>query len=245
VPRRPLIGIGCEFERHPEHRVRDQSVLFRTYTDAVAGAGGVPVVIPLVEDRAVLAAMLERLDGLVFPGGEDVPPATYGQEPHPTIKPMTREAYELHAALTELVMENRKPLLAICAGQQIVNVALGGTLIQDIASQTGTTVRHHTFGPGHDPSHDVEVDPGSRLGAILGQRRARVNSAHHQAVDRLADRLVVTARCPDDGIIEAVELPDHPFLVCVQWHPERIADSDSSRKLFSAFLTACGNASES
>jgi putative glutamine amidotransferase len=244
VPRRPLVGIGCEFERHPEHRVRDQSVLFRSYTDAIAAAGGVPVVIPVVEDRAALAAMVERLDGIVFPGGEDVPPAIYGQAPHPTSKPMTREAYELHAALTELVMEHRKPLLAICAGQQIVNVVFGGTLIQDIASQTGTRVRHHTFGPGHDPSHGIEVDPSSRLCNILGQRRVRVNSAHHQAVDRVADRLVVTARCPDDGIIEAVEWPEHPFFVCVQWHPERITASDSSQKLFSAFVAACGNASE-
>lgn len=245
MSRRPLIGISCEFERHPEHRVRDQCVLFRNYTDAIARAGGVPVVIPVVENRAALAAIVERLDGIVFPGGDDIPPAIYGQEPHPTIKPMTREAYDLHAILTELVIEHRKPLLAICAGQQIINVALGGTLIQDIASQTETTVRHHTFGPGRDPSHDIEVDPGGRLSEILGQRRVRVNSAHHQAVDRLADRLVVTARCPDDGIIEAVELPDHPFLVCVQWHPERIADGDSSRKLFSAFLSACGDASKS
>jgi putative glutamine amidotransferase len=129
-------------------------------------------------------------------------------------------------------------LFAICGGLQVINVALGGSLIQDIPSQIESSVCHRNPTPP-DATHEIEIEPTSRLAGILGATRATVNSAHHQAIDCVADALVITARCPDDGIIEAVEMPDQPFLVAVQWHPERYFEGDSSRRLFDAFVRAC------
>jgi len=240
-----MIGIPCELTKHREHAVRDKHTLRLTYTDAVLHGGGMPVVVPTSGDCAWLEGMFDRLDGVMLPGGEDIPPSRYGQAAHPTVTAMPDAQFETWATLIDLAVQRRKPLLAICAGIQAVNVALGGTLIQDIPSQVGPAVEHRGNNP-FDSHHDVVVDPAAALGRILGRATFETNSSHHQALDRVAEGLVVTARSPADGIIEGVELPDHPFFVAVQWHPERHYSastggelSDTSHRLFTAFVNAC------
>jgi putative glutamine amidotransferase len=233
----PLIGIACDLDVHAEYPVRDRHALRPTYTRAVRDAGGLPLIIPASNDRAQLAEVIERLDGLLLPGGDDIPPKYYGQEPHPSLSLMPDLQYETWAGLVELTLAADKPLLAICAGIQVLNVALGGTLIQDIPSQHPSPVTHRTGAP-QVASHLVEVMPESQLARLLGVTRTRVNSAHHQGLDRLAAGLEVVARCPDDELIEGVVLPGKRFCVGVQWHPERYFNETVDRRLFAAFVAA-------
>jgi putative glutamine amidotransferase len=235
----PVIGIPSELIPHAHLPIKDQNTISRGYSDAVRRNGGVPLVIPVVDDREHLSQVLDMLDGLLMPGSDDIPPARYGAGPHPTEKHMPDVQYATWAALLDQVTDRRLPILAICGGLQVANVALGGTLIQDIPSQVESAVCHHT-GTQVDATHDVDVLPDCRLAAILDAGRHRLNSAHHQAVDRVGRGLRVTARSPRDGIVEGLELPGHPFFVAVQWHPERYFDGDSSHRLFRDFLAACG-----
>ena len=238
MPHSPLIGITCELEKHADIPVKDKNALCCVYSDAVSRAGGIPVLIPVSEDRSPLAELYDNLDGIMFSGSDDIHPSRYGQQPHPSLTLMPAAEFETWVAVLHLVLAEPKPLLAICGGMQVVNVALGGSLIQDLPSQTNSTVCHHSHAHP-DALHAIDVDPGSQLSSILGSGRVTVNSAHHQAIDRLADPLTVTARCPDDGIIEAAEINNHPFLIAVQWHPERHFQHDTSQRLFSAFVAAC------
>lgn len=238
MPRAPLIGITCELEKHAEFPVKDKNILNPVYSNAILLAGGIPVIIPVSDDRTWLEELCNGLDGIMFPGGDDIPPSRYGQQPHPTLKLMPESQFESWATVLELVLRQRKPLFAICAGIQVINIAMGGSLIQDIPSQTDSAVCHHSQ-KQPDAMHDIDVEPASRLAAILGHTHVAVNSAHHQALDRVADGLVITARCSGDGIIEACEVPDHPFSVVVQWHPERDFKGDTSRQLFTTFVNAC------
>jgi putative glutamine amidotransferase len=243
LPRAPLIGITCELEKHSQIEAKDKNVLNPVYSDAIIKAGGIPVMIPVARDRSGLAQLFAGLDGVMFPGSDDVSPAHFGQAPHPSLTLMPDAQFTMWGRMLDLVVEHRKPLFAICGGVQVINVWLGGSLIQDIPSLTDSQVCHHSR-THPDATHDVEVDPDSRLAGILQRTHLPINSAHHQAIDRVAERLLVTARCPQDGIVEAAEIPDHPFLVAVQWHPERYFVGDSSRRLFSAFVDACRAARE-
>ncbi len=233
-----LIGAACELERHATVAVKDKNVLNPVYSDAILRAGGIPVLIPTGGTTAQYEQVYERLDGILLPGADDVSPALYGEEPHPSVKLIPDVQYDTWRALIELCLGRPKPLLCVCGGMQVLNVALGGSLIQDIPSQMHSPVCHHS-GTQPDAVHEIEIERGSRLGGILACKRAAVNSAHHQAIARVADGLAVTARCPEDGVIEAVEMPDHPFLVAVQWHPERIFEGETSRRLFTTFVEEC------
>jgi len=239
LPTSPVIGIPSERVYHAQVSIKDQNTVSRGYTDAVRCRGGIPLVIPVVDDQEHLPEVIARLDGLLVPGSDDIPPARYGAAPHPAEKPMPDAQYDTWAALIRLAVDRGLPTLVICGGLQAMNAALGGTLIQDIPSQVGAVVRHQS-GTHVDATHEVDVLPDSRLAEILGPGRRTINSAHHQAVDRLGAGLRVTARCPVDGIVEALELSGHPFGLAVQWHPERYFDGDSSDRLFRAFLAACG-----
>jgi len=205
------------------------------YTDALAAAGLVPVVLPPI-DPAVAVASLTDIAGLVLTGGEDIDPARFGQAPHPaTGEPHDRrDAYEL--ALAREARERRIPTLAICRGMQVMNVALGGTLIQDIPSQ-------HPSDIDHDPSrrndrvHRVAIDADSSLARIVCSTAIFTNSSHHQSVDQVGRGLEVTAKS-DDGIIEAFEPADRAWwMIGVQWHPEELTATaeDWDRRLFAAF----------
>jgi putative glutamine amidotransferase len=214
--------------------------LNEAYGRALEGAGIVPLVVPplLRPDDAV--QLLDRVDGLVLTGGEDVDPARYGAPRHGESGPAqhARDATEIALALG--ARERRLPTLAICRGIQLLNVALGGTLVQDLPSERGTGTTHDPGGDRTERTHAVSVSAGSRLAAAVGGARASlpVNSFHHQAVDRVAPSLRVTA-CSPDGVIEAAETaPDDPWWVlAVQWHPEELTAGaeEWDRGIFRAF----------
>lgn len=212
---RPLIGITvAEDDGNPAfHRLR------KDYVRSVEKAGGVPVLLAPV-DEALVPALLERVDGLVFSGGADVDPARYGHEPHPKLGPLApqRDGFEL--ALLRAAVERDVPCLCICRGHQVLNVALGGTLIQDLPSKLSGGLDHDPRKQRDELAHDVALVPGTRLHAILGgQPQVAVNSFHHQAIDTPAPGLVVCARAAD-GVIEGAELPGRRLVLGVQWHPE-------------------------
>ncbi|MBL8094479.1 MAG: gamma-glutamyl-gamma-aminobutyrate hydrolase family protein [Anaerolineales bacterium] len=243
---KPLIGLTAERWSSGYLPLPDQDVqgVLRTYVEALRGAGALPVIIPLgltEEDRQALAA---RLDGLLLPGGGDVDPAAYGEAPHPKLSddvdPL-RDALEI--GLARDAVASGLPLLAVCRGIQVLNVALGGTLIQDIPSQVPGAVRHSFFlrdAPREHLAHAVQVAEGSRLADVLGTPIVRVNSRHHQAVRDVASGLEVVAHAPD-GVIEGVELPGHPFLLGVQWHPENLQALPEMKRLFVGFVEAAAN----
>jgi putative glutamine amidotransferase len=209
------------------------------YISALTGAGLLPLVLAPV-DAALAVASLTDIAGLVLTGGEDVDPARFGQQPHAaTGAPhRARDSYEL--ALARAAFETRVPTLAICRGAQVMNVALGGTLIQDISSQAPSAIEHDLPARRLDRVHHVDVDKGSRLAEAMDATSVVTNSSHHQSVDRVASDLIVTARAKD-GIVEAVESRDDAWwMVGVQWHPEELIGTTESwdRDLFAAFAAA-------
>ncbi|MDQ2816822.1 MAG: gamma-glutamyl-gamma-aminobutyrate hydrolase family protein [Candidatus Eremiobacteraeota bacterium] len=224
-----------------------------TYRRAVECAGGDPVLLEPVEGVENIAASLAAFDGLLVPGGKDLAPHEYGGRPHPAVLADSpqRDAFELDAL--RLAKASGLPTLAICRGVQVMNVALGGSLYEDIADQyrspSGAKIRHVQT-PEHarsDTTHPVDIVGGSKTAAILGSRSLATNSMHHQALRRVAFDLaaVATAR---DGIVEAVELKEHthPFFIGVQWHPEELIDRDApSRMLFARFVREAAMRAES
>jgi putative glutamine amidotransferase len=184
------------------------------YVEAVERAGGRPLLVPPAEEG--LDETLDALDGLIFSGGSDLEPEMYGQEPHGETQGVVRERDEAELALLSAALERDMPVLAICRGSQVLNVALGGDLIQHLPELVGDEKHKHT--PGHFADHDVELEPGTRIGELLGDR-APVKSHHHQGFGRLGEGLVEAGRA-EDGTIEAVEDPSRRFALGVLWHPE-------------------------
>lgn len=206
---------------------------------AITDAGGLPVLIPVSVNTETRRQIYERLDGVLLSGGEDVTPAFYRATPHPALGRTDPDRDRAELELARWSVDDDRPLFCICRGHQLLNVALGGTLIQDIPAQVQTTIDHDS--PQRAALvHHVTVDPNSRLAAILGETSVPVNSLHHQAVDVPAPNLRVTA-CAPDGIIEGVELPGRRFVLSVQWHPEDLfRDHAMMRRLFRAFVEAAG-----
>lgn len=212
----------------------------QTYVQAVLRAGAAPLLIPHMAERHLLRAIYDRLDGLLLPGGEDVAPTRYGEVPHEKCGTPSLERDETEMALARWAVAEGMPLLAICRGIQVLNVALGGSLYQDIQAQIPGAAKHDWY-PGHPRTfrpHGAACTPGSRLAAIVGSSSLEVNSLHHQALKTLAPNLEVVARAPD-GVVEAVEVPGHPFALAVQWHPEELAAEDvQAQVLFDALVVA-------
>jgi len=203
------------------------------YAEALRQAGVEPVLISPGEPRA-----LAGLQGLLLSGGTDLNPARYGETPHPGNEEPDDARDEMETALLDEALAADLPVLAICRGMQLFNVAHGGTLIQHLDNFAAHVVRDND--PAL-PAHQILVEPGTRLAAILGEGPYAVNSRHHQAVDRVGAGLRVTARSIPDGIVEALERGDRLFALAVQWHPEDQARRDSTQsKLFEAFAEACG-----
>lgn len=230
---KPLIGIGCDIFRKSGER--DRAFAFTTYTEAVRRAGGIPVVIPPQPENA--PDVVDELDGILLAGGDDCDPAAYGEQRHPTVEPMMdprRQQNDL--TLARAARQRGIPTLGICLGVQVMNVAAGGTLIQDIGSELDTEINHASE-PSDRHRHDVIVEKGTKLSTILGERELNVNSSHHQAIRNVGGGLCVTAQAPD-GIIEGLEDPQHPFYVGVQWHPEDMTGEASASTLFGAFIEA-------
>jgi putative glutamine amidotransferase len=212
----------------------------QTYIQAVIRAGGLPLLIPHLADLALLRAVYERLDGLLLPGGEDVHPDRFREAVHERCGSISPERDATELPLARWAVQEGKPLLGICRGNQVLNVALGGSLYQDIGSQCPAAGRHDWY-PGFPRGllpHGVTLATGTHLARILAVSTLEVNSLHHQAVKDVAPGLQVTAVAPD-GIVEAVEVPDHPFALGVQWHPEELAETDAgSQRLFDALVRA-------
>jgi putative glutamine amidotransferase len=234
---RPVVGVTLGDGDAPGiHAVRQE------YVRSVEQSGSVPVVLPPVSPDDV-TALLDRLDGVLLSGGVDVDPAIYGQEPHARLGRVNRRRDEFELAVVREALRRDVPILAICRGHQLLNVATGGTLVQDIPSLVEGHADHDGKGPRWRRAHRVEVTASSRLREILGQDTVCVNSIHHQAVDRVGDDLVVSARCPEDGVVEGLERPASRFVVAVQWHPESFWNrADSFQRLFDAHAEACRSA---
>ncbi|MCP8970701.1 gamma-glutamyl-gamma-aminobutyrate hydrolase family protein [Ectobacillus ponti] len=221
--KKPIIGITGAYVKHNSYM--EGVYVHHDYHRCVAAHGGIPIVLPFVSPELSLET-LPLCQGIILSGGEDVDPRYYGQDPHQQLGATVRERDEAEIAIAKYAIEKGIPLLAICRGIQILNVALGGTLIQDIPSQVHGAMQHTQVIDRSLDSHWVTVDPASRLYEIVGEKRIRVNSLHHQAIDSLGQGLRVVAAA-SDGIIEAVEHTDaSAFLLGLQWHPESMAVSD-------------------
>lgn len=236
----PLIGITTHPDNDPDRATLDR--LLGQIVQGVEQAGGVPVLIPLGLAAGTLRALLARLDGLLFSGGGDVAAAQYGADHHPSMGGVDPERDRTEIALARWVADADKPAFGICRGAQIFNVAFGGTLYRDIAEHADAI--QHTYQAETEASlrlHAVRVEEETLLARLLGQPIVHVNSLHHQALREIAPALRVAARAPD-GLVEAVELPAHRFLLAVQWHPECLLDVPEQSRLFQAFVAAAQGA---
>jgi putative glutamine amidotransferase len=233
----PVIGIttSVTVDRAPE-----RAYVNGAYIRAVQGAGGIPVLLTPHFTPEVQAALWQRLDGLVLTGGGDIEPFRFGETPHPTVSDVSPARDELELSLTRRAIADEVPLFAICRGIQVLNVALGGTLVQDIRSEWPNALTHSQQASRDEPTHPVKVmGEGTRLGRVLGRFEVDVNSMHHQAIRQLGEGLREVAWAPD-GVIEGVEMPDEDrFVVGVQWHPEELVGHDqAARNLFAAIVDA-------
>jgi len=237
----PLIGLPADSPR-PHPRAGAQYYRFNNnYPDALAAFGAAPIIIPLNLPKTALRAVFARLDGLCLPGGGDVDPARYGEAPHPALGPVNQARDSTELALASWALAADLPVLGICRGIQLLNVATGGSLYQDIPSQLSHAVHHDsepTELPWSQPAHRIRVAAGSQLANILGTQDLMTNSFHHQAIKRLGDGFKAVA-WTDDSIIEGIESPSLRFAVGVQWHPEAMFHSDPlARRIFAAFVAA-------
>jgi putative glutamine amidotransferase len=234
----PIIGIPC-YSALRAYSARPLYGNNRAYVRAVERAGGVPVLIPPLTDEASLEALCARLDGLLLSGGVDIAPAHYGEEPIPECQADEPERDALELALGRWALKHDLPVLGICRGMQLLSVAAGGALYQDIATQQPEAQKHdHSSQPRDALTHSIQVRADSTLAKILGVTKHEVNSLHHQGVRDPGAGAQIVAQAPD-GIAEGMEFSGHPFAVAVQFHPEELEQTDKvSRRLFAAFVQA-------
>ena len=224
---RPIIGCSTYSKTIQDPPIEIYG-LMTSYIEAVRLAGGIPVMIPLGLTREELLALVDRFDGLLLPGGGDIDPARYHGDPaNETLRDVNAIRDETEFFLAREAVAREMPLLAICRGHQVFNVAMGGTLWEDIASQRPGAMVHDFFGrwPRTHLPHDVDIQPDSLLARTLGRTTTAVNSLHHQGIRTVAPDLRPVAVAPD-GLVEAVEVSGHPFAIGVQWHPENLIYND-------------------
>ena len=243
---RPVVGIPTQTLQSlggVSSEIPPSWVMSQRYIVTLTNAGAIPWLIPLVDDDT-LRGVYEELDAVFLPGGADIDPRSYGAVPHPRCDRTDRERDRVEVALAKWALEDDKPVLGVCRGMQLINIAAGGTLYQDIAEEFPGAIKHDYFPYGGQTfardflAHDVNVAEGTRLAQLVGAGPLRVNSMHHQGVRELGQGLVVTASAPD-GLIEAIEGDGDRYLVAVQWHPEALTDHDArTRGLFTDFIGA-------
>lgn len=231
---KPIIVIGSDLKPGPR---RDCAFTYLTYVDALRRAGALPLVLPPHPEDA--AELMKSIDGIMLAGGRDIDPELFGEIRHPSVKPMDPRRQSGELALARHAREAGVPTLGICLGMQTMAVAAGGELIQDIPTSFDDALRHETDESGIRVTHQIRVEPGTRLASILGERTLDVNSSHHQAVRTPGAGMRISAHA-GDGIIEGIEDPDHRFYVGVQWHPEEMVHEESADALFRAFAEAAG-----
>ena len=245
-PRRPVVGIPTQTLQSlggVSAEIPPSWVMSQRYILTLTQAGAIPWLIPLV-DEDTLRGIYDELDAVFLPGGADIDPATYGADPHPLCDKTDRDRDRVEVLLASWAMAEEKPVLGVCRGMQLVNVAAGGTLYQDLAEERPGSLKHDYF-PFRGQSyardylaHEVTVAEGTRLAQRMGAGALKVNSMHHQGVRTLGQGLVATAVAPD-GLIEAIEGEGDAYLVAVQWHPEALTDNDArTRGLIADFIDA-------
>ncbi|MDR4508239.1 MAG: gamma-glutamyl-gamma-aminobutyrate hydrolase family protein [Candidatus Brocadiaceae bacterium] len=224
---KPIIGINCDYD---EKGKMPYSFLYRNYYEAIKSAGGIPVLLPIINNKGDAALLLKNIGGLLLTGGDDIPSHHYGAETHETSVPVHPDKYFSDSTILMTAIRHKKPILSICYGTQLVNVCLGGSLIQDIPSEiSGASI--HKDAQNEQHSHPITIEKNSLLYKIVGKDCVRVNSTHHQAIKDLGKGLKATAHSAD-GVIEAIELEGDPFLLGVQWHPEGMRKDPSQKALF-------------
>ena len=235
---RPLIGIPCRSIVRAETE-RPIYASNRAYVHAVESAGGLPILIPMINDLTILTALLARLDGLLLPGGIDLHPSRYGEEVHPLTEEADLELDEFEITLASWAFQENIPVLGVCRGMQLINIVLGGTLYQDISNQYPNSIAHtHRHLPRTHLAHHIIVEPGSRMETILGTGEVWVNSLHHQAIKDPGKGVCITGRAPD-GLPELLEVTGYRFVMAAQCHPEEIYSIEPAfKRLFSAFVQA-------
>lgn len=242
---RPLIGITTQtlqaIDGIPEG-LPQSVVMNQRYYHAAAMAGAAPVLIPLLEDLEALRAIYDRMDGILIPGGVDIDPAAFGEAPHEKLGRIDPARDQVEIQLAKWAVDDHKPILGLCRGLQVINVALGGTLYQDLEAEYPNAIKHDyfpTYGFERDYlAHEVALVPGSRLRHAMASERIPVNSMHHQGIKVLASALAASATAPD-GLIEAAESTNGNFVVGVQWHPEVFEATDpNTERLFDDFISA-------
>ncbi|MCL2197401.1 MAG: gamma-glutamyl-gamma-aminobutyrate hydrolase family protein [Defluviitaleaceae bacterium] len=231
---RPLIGVMPLWDNE-----KNSIWMLPGYLEGIIQAGGLPMILPLVEDGVLLEQICKTADGFLFTGGQDVFPGRYGEEKIPACEEVcvVRDVMEDYI-FSRAVLEMNKPAFGICRGLQFFNVALGGTLYQDLPSQfkcSSPSVHQQAYSL---PAHNILPEKGSPLRTLFEKDSLAVNSAHHQGILQLSDKLACMAKA-DDGLIEAVYMPDKKFVWAVQWHPECSLHDENSRKLFNSFVNAC------
>ena len=231
---KPLIGITTYNTKNPYNR--DIAAVQHSYIRAVTGAGGVPILIPAILPADDLNELYSHLQGILFSGGGDISLKYFTGEEHPSIHEVDEYRDITELSLLRQSVENEKPFLAICRGLQVMNVALGGTSHTHIPDHVSNSLKHDN----EDfklISHPVNINEDSKMAEIFGETLLHVNSLHHQGIKDLASNLRIVGHAPD-GVIEAVELPDHPYAIGVQWHPEWLTDQTPMQKLFKSFVDA-------
>ena len=238
----PLIGITADAQSIKEGRRGSHDIVFikKAITDAVTLAGGLPVIVPFTNRPSQANATIKRLDGLIISGGNfDIDPSLYGEKRHKKLGAVIkgRTLSELH--LLKAALRQKKPLLGICGGHQLINVHFGGSLYQDILSQNDSAKNHEQKSDPRKTDHTINIEKGSRLSTIVRRKSFLVNSTHHQAVKKLGRGLTASA-CSPDGIVEALEAADGRFIISVQWHPEYLHRLEPQMNIFKSFVKACG-----
>ena len=234
----PIIGITTN---HSSNAYNQTTVLLNeAYVKAIMQAGGVPVLIPSSVAENGWEALYARLDGILFSGGGDISLDHFEGDPHPRIDDIDPERDAVEFNMLRAAASDGKPFLGICRGCQVVNVGLGGSLYTHLPDQFPNALDHAY--PGNMRTvlvHEVKIEEGTHIADVLGEPIVRVNSHHHQGLKDIASSLRIAGHSPD-GLVEAIELPDHPFGLAVQWHPEWLTDQQSTRNLFRRFVEAAG-----
>jgi len=233
---KPLIGITTHLATNEYGQTR--IVLQQSYAKAIMQAGGVPVLIPSIIAEDGWDALYSRLDGILFSGGGDIALEHFPGHPHPRIADVEPERDSVELKIIHAAASDGKPFLGICRGCQLLNVSLGGTLYTHLPDQLPNSLDHSYPGDLRTVLvHQVKIEEGTHFSDVLGEPIVRVNSHHHQGLKDIAPSLRVAGHAPD-GLVEAIELPDHPFGLAVQWHPEWLTDQESTRNLFRKFVEA-------
>jgi putative glutamine amidotransferase len=248
MPKLPLILTAPATETKSSAFYDYFAVLSDAYLECILMAGGLPVIMPVAPNPALVSEYVNRCDGVLLTGGDDIQPELYCEDLPPelrkTISTVDKKRDLLETLLIREALDQRKPILAICRGHQMLNVALGGSLVVDIASQIKTGINHSVWVNKDKVVHSVRLEKGSFLASLFGKEEIAVNSSHHQAVDKVAKPLQATGFSPD-GVIECLELKpeEHecsPYLLAVQFHPERLVRGNQEfLKLFRSFTEAC------